>query len=703
LPPQPEAFAVSGSTRSSLTDELPAVLPSGPLTLEVREVPHASAVRLDGRPLAVAFDLPTRVATVAINLDRATGFHLLQVGEDRQYLFGTEDAKLRIDGVVEMLAYLRDQTETLGLAWNGTLQFSGSNKVLRDIRLDYAWLERNVGEVVGIARSISRRPFAIRQKRLERAQDGHPDVAATARLVRRRPDLMEPHPDGPVDVDGQRWAPRQFLRPQHERATDTPGNRTVTRLLIAMLELARLCEASAPPDLQAAVATHTAAIAAAVRLEPFASIRRMKGHLRVAAHPRREERTDERYRRARAILQELLRGRHWDPRQQLSQEWAFAALADQVYQAFTAIVLARAFELEAAAPLGATGPHFSSVHYEMWVDAVPPREILHNWRDDTSTPAAFRPDLVLRRKVDGHVALLDAKYRSAGERATAGSLAEVQLYLQAFGCRQVCVLFPPITGTAPWQPNVVTNGHFSLIELPLRPMEDLDHYATATLRPAIERSFHAPSAQTVDAAEAAREEAVASTAQAAAVRTLVAGGEVVRLTQPTLMLAAENNLRRLLAAVWPTLADDIHKMLITAEFFGDQVPVGFDHSGPVLGLFAACERLSRDRLFTPADAVLGGLFRRVTYGEAAETLRRLPYWRGGREESLRRWASEQPGVDIQALGRCGKAMLAVNRWRIAAAHSVLVDKATWDNTHTIVLDRQKGLLVQLCAALPDPP
>jgi hypothetical protein len=93
----------------------------------------------------------------------------------------------------------------------------------------------------------------------------------------------------------------------------------------------------------------------------------------------------------------------------------------------------------------------------------------------------------------------------------------------------------------------------------------------------------------------------------------------------------------------------------------------------------------------------------VTYGEAAETLRRLPYWRGGREESLRRWASEQPGVDIQALGRCGKAMLAVNRWRIAAAHSVLVDKATWDNTHTIVLDRQKGLLVQLCAALPDPP
>jgi hypothetical protein len=46
-------------------------------------------------------------------------------------------------------------------------------------------------------------------------------------------------------------------------------------------------------------------------------------------------------------------------------------------------------------------------------------------------------------------------------------------------------------------------------------------------------------------------------------------------------------------------------------------------------------------------------------------------------------------------------MLKVNRWRIAAAHSVLVDKATWDKTHTVVLDRQQGLLVRLCAALPD--
>ena len=66
----------------------------------------------------------------------------------------------------------------------------------------------------------------------------------------------------------------------------------------------------------------------------------------------REERTDDRYRRARALLHELLRDRHWDPHNQVSGEWAFAALADRVYQAFAGIVIAHAFDLAVAQPLG---------------------------------------------------------------------------------------------------------------------------------------------------------------------------------------------------------------------------------------------------------------------------------------------------------------------------------------------------------------
>lgn len=336
----------------------------------------------------------------------------------------------------------------------------------------------------------------------------------------------------------------------------------------------------------------------------------------------------------------------------------------------------------------------------MWVDSTPPAEILSNWRDETSTPAALRPDLMLQRHADHRIALLDAKYRSAGQRATPDSLAEVQLYLQSFGCRKVGVVYPPTT-KPPWTTHVISNEHFTITELPLRPSPELSDHVAVQLRPAIDELFHLASPVSRDAVTEQESETRASEVQGAAVRTLVAGGEALRLASPTAMVAPENHLRRLLPGIWEQLGQDIQRMLITAVYFGDHVPEGFDHSGPVLGLFAACERLTRDRLFGPSDAAVGGDYRRVTFGEAAEALRRLPRWRGGREQALRQWAQQQAGADLAGLERCGQAMKLVNKWRIAAAHSVLVDKATWDRTHVVVLDQNNGLLKQLDAALPN--
>jgi hypothetical protein len=142
-------------------------------------------------------------------------------------------------------------------------------------------------------------------------------------------------------------------------------------------------------------------------------------------------------------------------------------------------------------------------------------------------------------------------------------------------------------------------------------------------------------------------------------------------------------------------------MLITAEYFGDQVPPGFDHSGPVLGLFAACERLVTDRMFGPSRADLGPVFERMTFGQAAQTMKRIPERRSGRERALREWLERAAGADIDALGRLGKEMQRANRSRIEAAHSVLVGKDTWDETHTIVLGESSGLLIRLDAALPN--
>jgi hypothetical protein len=191
---------------------------------------------------------------------------------------------------------------------------------------------------------------------------------------------------------------------------------------------------------------------------------------------------------------------------QVTEEWAFASLADQVFQAFTAIVIARTFGLAPMAPIGQSGPQFVSDDYEMWVDSTPPDDVMHNWRDDSSTPAALRPDIVIRRRSDHLVAVLDAKYRSSGVRATPDSLAEVQLYLQAYGCREVSVVFPPTIGSPPWELHRVTNGYFGITEVPLRPMDDLAAYMTNVIRPAIELSFHTPDPTTRTAIAAARED-----------------------------------------------------------------------------------------------------------------------------------------------------------------------------------------------------
>jgi hypothetical protein len=694
--PPADAVLVSGASRRALISGSPEIVPAGPVVLQLERVPDVESVRLDGRSLGVAFDPVSHSATVAINLARSTGYHHLQVGQDRTYEFGTQDAKLRINGVVEMLAFLRTHADALGLSWQGTIQFSGSGQILRDARLDAAWLERHLPEIAAITSSISNRPFVVTNRVRERAISGVPDVAATATLVRRDPSILELDPSGSLEFDGQTWSVREMVRRRSEATADTQGNRRITRLLLAVAELARRCKQLAPEELGPEFEGHLTTVSAALRKEPFARIRRRHGHLRVAVAPAKEERLDERYRRGRHLLNDLLKERSWDPENDVTEEWAFAGLADQVYQAFCAIVVARAFGLDPAAPLTTPGPHFESEDYQLWVDAVPPKTVLPNWRSETEVPADQRPDLLLRRTSDDQVAILDAKYRLAGERATSDSLTEVQLYLQAFGARQVSVLYPHAAA----KPREITNEVFSITELPVAPRKDLDDYMTDVLRPAIESTFHAVDPVRKEEVDSAEREKQTRVVQAAAVRSLQADGEVVRLTNPNAMLAPENSLRRLLAEHWDNLGNDIQKMLITAEYFGDQVPVGFDHSGPVLGLFAACERLATDRMFAPSRSELGPLFERMTFGGAAQSMKRLPVWRTGKERALREWLEDRGGADIDALGRLGKVMQRVNKWRIAAAHAVLVDKETWDRTHTIVLGEGSGLLIQLDEALP---
>jgi hypothetical protein len=483
-----EATLIAGGERHPLQHDQPVLVGAGPVVIVVEGA--TAAIRLDGRPVQAAWDASSGTATIAVDLARDTGFHELIVAANRAYLFGTEDAKLRIDGVRSMLDYL----EAAGLAWSGTMFFSGTDQVLRDPRLDRAWIERTLPELLDVARRIAQRPATMRGSRRVRADHGVPDLAATMALLRARGrDLLEEHPTGPIQVAGpdgeSRWAPREVIVRRRTKATDTVGNRRATALLTDVRALIVTTAGQIPDqDIARALRDHLAEIDEVVRLEPFRTLRRRHAHRGLPRLARAEERTDPRYGLTFGLWRELRQERHWDPSRAVMPERAYAGYADRIYQRFCAILLADALGLEPNPRTAGTGiPAFTSSRFDLYVDTKPPSSVLSDWRDRTERPSSLRPDLVLHERASGRVAVLDSKYRRdkrSGLRASGDSLSEVQLYLQAYGRNEVGVLYPPREPY--WEINDVTDGQQRIVEIPFRPEAAMAEFLDAHALPTIE-------------------------------------------------------------------------------------------------------------------------------------------------------------------------------------------------------------------------
>jgi hypothetical protein len=457
-------------------------LPAGSLLIEASGLTDPTTVRLDGRHLELALDESSGRGVAAVDLARATGYHELALGPQRRYLFATSDAKLRLEGVVEMLSYLREE----GLAWSGAMFFSGTDLVVRDRRLDKAWLESHGPSIVDLARRIAERPAELRGSRRRRRSHGVPDIGATMRLLRRQPGLLERHAAGPVAFRGEKWAPRELVVRERTRLFDTPGNRRTTALVDSAAALADSVLGALPPVERTHFGELRSELHGCLGLEPFRSLHRARAHRRRGVQRGPEELADERYGQVAALLEELERERSWSPQQAVASDRAYALYADQIYQRFVSIVLAEALGLKRLGDLLGPGPHFQAGDRFLYVDAKPPQTVLRDWRDNTDRRAALRPDLVLFDRATGKAAVLDAKYRQDGDRASNSSLAEVQLYLQAYGLSQVAVVFPPHSPHAPWAPAEVAAEGFRIFELPVRPSSGLATYLAAEVVPRIE-------------------------------------------------------------------------------------------------------------------------------------------------------------------------------------------------------------------------
>jgi len=207
-------------------------IPAGAITLVIRGL-TGGVVRLDGRLRPVSSVGGGHV--LPIDMGRSTGFHHISVPPGHDFWFATEDAKLRLDGIKEMLRYLR----TEGLAWSGQLLFSDGS-YMRDARVIYGWLDERADRLLDAAERIAEYPRRVSttDRRVTERGGRRPDIRATIALLRRQGrQLLEPDLSGPVRVSGDRYTPRRVVSRARTTTLDTTANRRVMWLVARMAGL----------------------------------------------------------------------------------------------------------------------------------------------------------------------------------------------------------------------------------------------------------------------------------------------------------------------------------------------------------------------------------------------------------------------------------------------------------------------------------
>ncbi|WP_104062508.1 hypothetical protein [Arthrobacter sp. 4R501] len=167
---------------------------------------------------------------------------------------------------------------------------------------------------------------------------------------------------------------------------------------------------------------------------------------------------------------------------------------------------------------------------------------------------------------------------------------------------------------------------------------------------------------------------------------------------PTTLTPTRKATATSLRTIWPQLDQQAQTMIVTAEYFGLSAPENADHSGPLLGLAAAFERVLNEQIFHPAAATYGSAVNLTqTLGGRLHTLDAALRGRNEPEaKAIAGFLDDQQNINtsnLQAILRDSKNM---NRlYRIPAAHSDVVTAGTWADGRDMILDPRQGLLVRL--------
>lgn len=476
---------IAGRTRTllSASAELrdPTVVPAQYLTFELEGQKLPAVVWLDGRELPLLHVGASRGFFV-VEASGSVGFHRLRVAEDEWY-FATEDAKLRLLGILDLL----DSIQETGLAWGGQLFFADGS-ALRHPKVDYAWLERAAPKILALADAIAERP--LRRAHMVPAHQppgvGKLFLRESIAFLRANASLLLEDPVGSIVVGYRTYSPRIVIAGKRERTFSIVGNRRMTELLALSLEMTRSLQSEAriPRTATAALSATARQLQSRLELFPFAQLRGRPASLSMRPAP--EEVSDDRYRQAFDLHDELTHNLAWEAGLRRAEQLAYVQSADQIYQAFVAVALARAFE--ARQVVGSLRsdlrtPVFRSEAWEIYYDTVPPRPAFANWRDGSGRPSDQKPDLTIIDVTRQRGLLLDAKYRiEPNGRLPTSGIHDAQVYLQSFERKSIAICYP---GSGPSIGRITAKG-YTILEVSLGPFPRLEEYLRDELRPALE-------------------------------------------------------------------------------------------------------------------------------------------------------------------------------------------------------------------------
>ena len=191
---------------------------------------------------------------------------------------------------------------------------------------------------------------------------------------------------------------------------------------------------------------------------------------------------------------------------------------------------------------------------------------------------------------------------------------------------------------------------------------------------------------------AASEDDVAQERQDAAVEAMksAVGARPEGTLDPVRKTTAAN-----LHGVWDLLTDEAQMMIVTAEYFGQHAPREADHSGPLLGLAATCERILYDVLFGQIVRDVPDLYERhPTLGSFIRSLddasRSNPSRKDGQATASK---LHQIGVDPRSLRPLSRRLHRLkNEFRNPAAHREIVGQDLWARGRSFILLSESSVL-----------